>query len=62
VVDAKKILARLTGCSEAEAYLYVTTVGDLRNGAVWAMGRSEPEWMKTLPLVVGVEVPLYERR
>jgi len=62
VDDAKKILARLTGCSEAEAHLYITTVGDLRNGAVWAMGRSEPEWVKTLPLVVGVEVPLYARK
>jgi len=62
VDDAKKILARLTGCSEAEAYLYVTTVGDLRNGAVWAMGKTEPEWAKTMPPVVGVEVPLYNER
>jgi len=62
VDDAKKILARLTGCSEAEGYLYVTTVGDLRNGAVWAMGKTEPNWVKTMPLVVGVEVPLYSER
>jgi amidase len=54
VDDAKKILARLTGCTEQEAYLYVTTVGDLRNGAVWPMGKND------LPLVVGVEVPLPE--
>lgn len=51
VDDAKKILARLTGCTEQEAYLYVTTVGDLRNGAVWPMGKND------IPLVVGVEVP-----
>jgi amidase len=56
--DAKKILARIAGCSEEEAYLYVTTVGDLRNGAVWGMGRSEPEWVKNLNVVVGLEVPL----
>jgi amidase len=58
VNDAKQILARLTGCTEAEAYLFVTTVGDLRNGAVWAMGKTEPDWLKHLPVVVGVEVPL----
>jgi len=50
--DAAKILARLTGCTEREAYLYVTTVGDLRNGAIWPMGRND------YPLVVGLEVPL----
>lgn len=54
VDDAKKILARLAGRTEEEAYLYVTTVGDLRNGAVWAMGKHD------LPLVVGVEVPFPE--
>lgn len=58
VADATQILARLTGCTEAEAYLYVTTVGDLRNGAVWSMGKREPDWAINLPLVVGVEVPL----
>jgi amidase len=58
VDDAKKILARLTGCTEQEAYLFVTTVGDLRNGAVWGMGKTEPEWVKSLPVVVGVEVPI----
>jgi len=36
-----------------EAFLYVTTVGDLRNGAVWYMGREGP----TPPVVVGLEVP-----
>jgi len=54
VDDAKKILSRLTGCTEEEAFLYVTTVGDLRNGAVWSMGKNDA------PLVVGVEVPLNE--
>ena len=54
VADATAILARLKGCTEREAYLYVTTVGDLRNGAVWYMGREGP----TPPVVVGVEVPL----
>jgi hypothetical protein len=54
VDDAKRILARLTGCTEQEAYLYVSTVGDLRNGAVWPMGKND------LPLVVGVEVPFPE--
>jgi hypothetical protein len=42
----------LAGCTQQEAYLYVTTVGDLRNGAVWGMGKND------LPLVVGVEVPV----
>ena len=56
--DAKVLLARLTGCSEAEAFLYVTTVGDLRNGAVWGLGRTDQEWLKTLPMVVGLEVPI----
>ena len=57
VDDAKRLLARLAGCTEAEAYLYVTTVGDLRNGAVWSMGKSEPAWVRTMNVVVGVEVP-----
>jgi amidase len=52
VRDATRILARLAGCTEQEAYLYVTTSGDLRSGAVWGMGKND------LPLVVGVEVPL----
>jgi amidase len=58
VADAKRLLAKLTGCTEEEAYLFVTTVGDLRNGAVWGMGKTEPAWVKTLPVVVGVEVPM----
>ena len=62
VDDAERILARLTGCTEEEAYLYVTTVGDLRNGAVWTMGRTDKPWMKHHPLVVGLEVPLLSRR
>lgn len=53
VDDAKKILAHVKGCTEEEAFLFVTTVGDLRNGAVWMMGKTEQ-----VPLVVGVEVPL----
>jgi amidase len=60
VADAKRLLAKLSGCTEEEAYLFVTTVGDLRNGAVWGMGKTEPSWVKTLPVVVGVEVPLPE--
>ena len=58
VDDAKKILARLTGCTEQEAYLFVTTVGNLRNGAVWSMGRRGSKWIEHMPLVVGVEVPV----
>jgi len=58
VKDAAGVLARLAGCTQEEAYLYVTTLGDLRNGAVWMMGRTEQEWYKQVPLVVGVEVPL----
>jgi len=52
VQDATRILGRIAGCTEQEAYLYVTTVGDLRNGAVWGMGKND------IPLVVGVEVPV----
>ena len=52
VEDAKRILARVAGCTEEEAYLYIMTVGDLRNGAIWPMGKHD------MPLVVGVEVPL----
>jgi amidase len=55
VDDAKKILAHVKGCTEEEAFLFVTTVGDLRNGAVWMMGKTEQ-----VPLVVGVEVPLLD--
>jgi amidase len=58
VDDSKKLLARVAGCTEEEAYLFVTTVGDLRNGAVWGMGKTEPDWIKYLPVVVGVEVPI----
>lgn len=58
VEDATKILAKLKGCTEGEARLYVRTVGDLRNGGVWAMGKKEPSWCIHFPLVVGVEVPL----
>lgn len=59
VDDAKKILAHVKGCTEEEAFLFVTTVGDLRNGAVWMMGKTEQEF-KHIPLVVGVEVPLLD--
>ena len=61
VRDATQVLARLAGCTEEEAYLYVTTVGDLRNGATWPMGKTESEWAARIPLVVGVEVPLPRR-
>ena len=58
--DAAKILARLKGCTEKDAYLYATTVGDLRNGAVWAQGKTgAADWMESLPFVLGLEVPLY---
>jgi len=56
--DATRILARIAGVSEKEAYLYCTTVGDLRNGAVWGMGKDGPAWAAELPLVVGLEVPV----
>ncbi len=58
VDDAKRVLARLAECSQEEAYLYVTTVGDLRNGAVWHMGRDDQDWYKWVPFLVGVEVPM----
>jgi amidase len=56
--DAAKALSRLCGCTEKEAFLYVTTVGDLRNGAAWALGRKKPDGTEQLPAVVGLEVPL----
>jgi amidase len=59
VEDAKLILSRITGCTEEEAYLFVTTVGDLRNGAVWSLGKVEQTWATTFPVVVGLEVPLF---
>lgn len=62
--DAAKLLARVADVTEQEAYLYVTTVGDLRNGAVWALAGEESveecPWQAELPLVVGLEVPLPE--
>ena len=51
--DAADILARVAGVTRHEAYLYVTTVGDLRNGAVWVLGRNH------IPPTVGLEVPLH---
>lgn len=54
--DASKTLSRITGVTEKEAYLYCTTVGDLRNGAVWPMKYGITE--RSPPLVVGLEVPL----
>lgn len=56
VNDASDILARAAGVTREEAYLYVTTVGDLRNGAVWMMGRRDLTWQA--PLTVGVETPV----
>lgn len=61
VEDATRILAALARCSESEARLFVRTVGDLRNGAVWAMGRTDADWCRRLPLVVGMEVPLLDK-
>ena len=52
--DASKIFARITGVTEKEAHLYCTIVGDLRNGAVWGMGKHD------FPVVVGLEVPLQD--
>jgi amidase len=57
IEDATSILRVISGCTEAQARLYVRTVGELRNGAVWAMGKKEPGWCIHLPLVVGIEVP-----
>lgn len=59
--EAAGILARLAGVTRKEAYLYVTTVGDLRNGAIWPMGRAEPGWVRKMVRVVGLEVPLLGR-
>jgi amidase len=56
--DAAAVLSRIAGVSEEEAFLFVTTIGDLRNGAVWGMGKAEPDWLRHLPAVVGLEVPL----
>ena len=58
IAEAAQILARITGVTEKEAHLYVTTVGDLRNGAIWPMGRTEPVWVRDVVQVVGLEVPL----
>ncbi len=60
VEDAVQILARIKSCTDGEARLYVRTAGDLRNGAVWSMGMTDPDWRTFVPLVVGVEVPLCE--
>ena len=35
--DAAKVLSRVRVCTEAQARLYATTVGHLRNGGVWMM-------------------------
>lgn len=51
--DAAKVLTRLTGATEQEAFLYCTTVGSLMNGAIWYAGRDRHP-----PLVVGLEVAL----
>ena len=56
--DAVKVLSRLVGCTEQEAHLYVTTVGDLRNGAICHMGKTDKGWYKHVPFVVGVGVPI----
>ena len=58
VDQATQVLARLMGCAEEHARIYVATVGSARNGAIWALGCNDPDWARTLPVVVGVEVPL----
>ncbi|MFO8008525.1 MAG: acetamidase/formamidase family protein, partial [Candidatus Brocadiia bacterium] len=62
--DAAKLVSRAAGVTEEEAYLFATMVGDLRNGAVWALAGEESieecPWQADLPLVVGLEVPLPE--
>ena len=55
--DAAKLLARAAGVTEKEAFLYVTTCGELRNGAVWGMGKDG--WAGQMPVVIGLEVPLW---
>ena len=50
--DASTILSRLADVTEKEAFLYCTTAGSLRNGAIWYMGRDEHP-----PVVVGLDVP-----
>jgi hypothetical protein len=59
VNSAVAILRSIHPCTESEARLYIRTVGNLRNGAVWSMGQTKPDWVKTLPLVVGMDVPLH---
>jgi amidase len=61
VSEATAVIARLAGCTLPEAALFVTMVGDLRNGAVWKLGKTSPPWpgwVPDMPVVVGVEVPL----
>lgn len=54
--DASEILSRIAGVTQKEAFLYCTTVGDLRNGAIWPMRYGITQ--ESPPLVVGLEVPL----
>lgn len=56
-IDASKTLSRITGVTEQEAFLFCTTVGDLRNGAVWQMGKEDDS--RFIPVVVGLEIPLF---
>ena len=60
IEEATRILSRVRGVTEKEARLYVTTVGDLRNGAVWAVGKTGPQWIDQMVCVVGLDVPLYD--
>ena len=55
--DAAMILNRRTGCTLEEAYLYVTTVGDYKNGGIYSLGWSDRAAARGSPAVVGVEVP-----
>jgi amidase len=59
--DAVETLVSLTGVTPKEAELYCKTVGDLRNGAIWHMAKRNTPWEveRKTPVVVGLEVPLY---
>lgn len=65
IQDATDILSSISGVTREEAYLYCTTVGDLRNGGIWMMrsAATGPACRKQkrgqLPVTVGLVVPLY---
>jgi amidase len=59
IAEASAVLSRIAGVGIHEARLFVETVGDLRNGAVWGLVQPEPSWGKP-PLTVGLEVQVPE--